>query len=304
MYPSIVIVPTQGFCNRLRALVSAHILANHWKTKCYVIWEKEEACNVMMNDVFSCQFETIDINIVGKAKHFYSPNTHTNAVLQSDSKLLQFDYLVNQGGHEFKHPDMSVFSFLQRKHEFYKSLTFSEPINRMVSSVSFENKKVIGIHFRDFVEKYDKADGYDFTKVSPLDEFVNWIKRIRKTQPDTYFFVSSNTNSILNKLGDRTDILTLENEEKRRDSADGIVHAVSDLLLLSKCQYIIGSISSSFSDEACFFNFITKYCLGKKRDSVDVDSASYHCYGFAQLYEKNMLLPNLNILCDMYKENF
>ena len=25
MYPSIVIVPTQGFCNRLRALASAHL---------------------------------------------------------------------------------------------------------------------------------------------------------------------------------------------------------------------------------------------------------------------------------------
>ena len=31
--PDVVIVPTQGFCNRLRAIASGHILAQQLKTK-------------------------------------------------------------------------------------------------------------------------------------------------------------------------------------------------------------------------------------------------------------------------------
>lgn len=301
--PSVVVIPTQGFCNRLRALASAHILANYWKTKCYVIWEKEEGCNVQFDDIFSCQFETIGIQTVAKAKHYFSPQVHTNNVLTND--LQSYEYLVIQGGHEFKHPDMSVFAFLQHKHAFYNSLTFSASVNGLVESKlsAFQNKKVIGIHFRDFIEKYDRADGYDFTKASPLENFVHWIKKICDEQPQTWIFLSSNTNRIIDRLGNdsaiQQRIITLSHSDKRRDSVEGIVHAVADLLLLSKCNYIIGSVSSSFSDEACFFHFISKYCLGKRQSVSD----SYHCYGFDQIYGENMLLPNINILCDMYKEN-
>ena len=304
MVVKIVIIPTQGFCNRIRAMSSAFVLSKYLNTQFYVIWDKEIGCNCDWKTIFTNRFDSISINDIKKFKYFFNPSLHTNEVLSKYSNLNDIEYLVIQGGHEFKHPNQSLANFINEKSKFYKSLKFTSNIMDKVNFIledKFYNEKPIGIHFRDFIETHDKADAYNFTKVSTPEAFVHYINSLIKTQPNVKLFLSTNSDRIIKIIKNsiknyEKHIITLDDNDKSRESNEGIIDAVVDLLLLSECKYIIGTISSSFSDEACFFNKISKLCIGSE------NIEKYHCFGFDTILGYKMLLPNFNILCDIYKE--
>jgi hypothetical protein len=289
MFPNIVLIPTQGFGNRLRAIASSFILAEYMHVKFFMNWEKEECCNVDIHDIFLTQFDSIKLNEIDN--YFFNPSLHTNVILDKISTINNIDYLVIQGGHEFKHFNMSENDFIKKKHTFYKSLIFNDNISNYVSNFNLP-KHTIGIHFRDFISKYDLLDGLDFSKESPIDLFILEIKRILQSKPNTKFFLSSNSKfpyQFIKDIINKDNLLTTTFDDISRNSTQGIQHCVADFLLLSNCKYIIGTSSSSFSDESCFFNLITKHCISKKISNI------YHCYGLSINYNKAFLLFNSSI---------
>jgi hypothetical protein len=287
----IVLIPTQGFCNRLRALASAYILSKYLNSKFYLIWKPEECCNIKYDDIFNNKFETIDINELNKYNYFFNPNIHTNVIL-SDKNVYNNDYLVIQGGHEFKHENMSMFDFLEKKRNFYKSLKFTNSINNIVNGYLI-NPGTIGIHFRDYIKKYDEADGRIFNEESPIELFIIKMKNIMNKHPHYSFFVSTNSNEILDKLNNLfpNKITSMKNVSSERNDYTSMINAIANVVLLSKCQFIIGTYMSSFSDEACFFNMIPKLCI-----SIKSNENNYHCYGYNEIFGEKMLLPSFNIL--------
>jgi hypothetical protein len=300
--PQIVLMPTQGLCNRLRAIASAHILATFLETTYYVIWEKEECCNCDITDLFKNHFYSIDLEDIIDSRYLYSPNTHTDklipVVFPKDYTPNQYDYIIIKGGHEFKHGDMLETSFIQKKQMFYSNLIVQPSITSIIGLM--DTSECVGIHYRDFIPKYDAMDGRDFTKSSPLDDFVKIVKHMFSKNQKTRFFVSSNTIRAKNAIADiipNENIMVIDDVHTDRNTLLGVQYAVANLLLLSKCKYIIGTLMSSFSDEACFFNNISKVCIGHE------DVKTYHCHGFGQIMHHKMLLPNFNILCDIYKDN-
>lgn len=293
--PKIIVIPTQGFCNRLRTIASTYILANFLQTDFYVIWEQEECCNCQISDIFATSFPTIDFKTIISSKYLYLPDHHTNTIMHI---MHEYEYVVIKGGHEFKHPSMDVLSFIQQKHFFYNDLKFSDEIMGIVRSYSIDND-CVGIHYRDFIPKYDALDGRNFSETSPLDSFLTIVSKIYSNNRNATFFISSNTDIALRsveKIVPKNNIHVIHNVITARDTKEGIIYAVANLLVLSKCKYIVGTLMSSYSDEACFFNLRTKLCLGN--ESI----TGYHCYGFENVLQYKMLLPNLNILYDIYKE--
>jgi len=293
--PILVSIPTQGLCNRLRAIASTHILASLLNTDYYVLWKPEECCNCELEDIFMSNFKTITLDVIKSKNYLFLPNTHTNEIFHL---MKDYDYVVIQGGHEFKHPSMDVTTFIDLKHTFYSNLQFTYEILTLSNCIS--TKDCIGIHYRDFIPKYDSADGRNFSELSSLEAFTTIILDCLKKNPNTNLYLSSNTDKASYYFSQhipQTSFITIQNENNGgRDSKNGIVNAVVDLLLLSKCRFIIGTNMSSFSDEACFFNKISKLCVG------DEKIGSYHCYGFEKVLGCNMLLPDINILSDIYKE--
>lgn len=294
MIPKIVLIPTQGLCNRLRAMASAHILAKFLKTSYYIIWEKEECCNCDLSDLFSNHFYNIDLEYVVNSKYMYAPNTHTNMLM---GVLNEYEYIIIKGGHEFKHPDMSEPVFINNKNAFYSKLVLTPSVETILETVN--STDAVGIHYRDFVPKYDALDGRDFSKTSPLEEFVKIIKQMVSQNINIKFFLSSNTLKAKQRIAEIVkpdNIIQLEDADTERNTVIGVKYALANLILLSRCKYIIGTLMSSFSDEACFFKNISKLCIGNE------EIQSYHCYGFGQIMNHKMLLPNFNVLCDIYKD--
>lgn len=285
----IILIPTQGFCNRLRAIASAYILASFLKTKLYVNWIPEECCNCKITDILLSRFDTKDLNDIKTSTYIFNPRVHTEHFLQS-SDFLNVDYLVIQGGHEFKHKNMSELDFLKKKNMFYNSLKWVSEINEIVNEKQLSN--AVGIHFRDFIKQFDDSDGRDFSKVSPLESFEKYTLDL-VTNSDYNFFISSNSDKAyktLSKIIPYDRLHTLSDINVSRNCPKGIIHAVANLLILSKCKFIIGTVFSSYSDEACFFNMIMKLCIGNEKIT------KYHCYGYNELYSYNTLLPDFQTL--------
>lgn len=285
----IVLIPTQGFCNRLRAIACAYILASFLKTRFYINWIPEECCNCKITDILETSFDIKDLKEIHNTKYLFNPNVHTEHFLQS-SEFKNLDYLVIQGGHEFKHPNMLEIDFLKQKQKFYNSLKWVDEINNIVNANCFSN--VVGIHFRDYIKQFDESDGRDFSKISPIEDFEKYVQHL--VHKSNYkFFISSNSDkaySTLSKIipNDRLNILYDINVS--RNCKKGIIHAVANFLILSKCTFIVGTIFSSYSDEACFFNMIMKLCIGNEKVT------KYHCYGYKEFYKYNTLLPSFQTL--------
>jgi hypothetical protein len=293
--PTIIFIPTQGLCNRLRAFASANILANFLQATFYVNWIPEPCCNCSLDDLISNHFSSFDLQKISNLKSvLHKPTIHTNYLI---SEFDKYDYVIIEGGHEFKHPDMDIYTFINKKHEFYNSFEFSNTIQKMLHNCN-NIKDCVGVHFRDFVDTYDKQDGRVFNEVSPIQDFISIIKKVYHTNPTTKFFLSSNTNFAYDHIKHiipNENILYLHNIETNRNNSLGIIHAFLSLILLSKTSFIIGTVMSSFSDEACFFNKISKICIGNE------EIKSYHCHGFNTVFEYKMLLPNFQILDRIHK---
>ena len=178
---------------------TAHILVNYLKSKFFIVWEKEECCFCELEDIFSTKFETTDLKTILDTKYFYSPQTHTNTIMH---RIHEFDNIVIKGGHEFKHPDIPVVSFLKQKQHFYQSLIFSSQVTQTINHYDFDMSEcVVGIHFRDFLPKYDALDNRDFSKISPIESFVELIKKIHTKDTNTKFLYppTQTKRSILSK---------------------------------------------------------------------------------------------------------
>lgn len=287
----IILIPTQGFCNRLRAIASTYVLSKFLNTDFYVIWNPEECCNIDCGEIFMTKFNSINLEEIKNKNYFYNPNIHTNIILNNND-IYKLDYLIIQGGHEFKHPNMSLYDFIKEKNIFYKSLKFTKSVRNIVNEFLMLNGTKIGIHYRDYIKKYDEADGRKFNEESPIEIFIEKMKNILKNNPKASFFISTNSDESLNKFKSIfPNIIHINNQSNERNDKNSIIQAVANVILLSKCKFIIGTHMSSFSDEACFFNMIPKLCISKsKSDNV------YHSYGFSEIFGEKMLLPSFDIL--------
>lgn len=309
MPPSIVIIPTQGLCNRLRAIASAYVLAKYLKTEMYMIWNPEECCNCEFNDLFTNNFPSIDLNIIKDKKYLFDPRIHTERILNdlASLELEDLDYIVIEGGHEFKSPNVSEKDFVLAKSNFYNNLTCVDSIEQYVSnfiSNQFnQDSLIIGVHFRNFIKKYDRADGRDFSRDSPIESFINRIKEINETNIKCQFYLSSNSEDAIKMIKQSVptaNFIVETNSSLNRNSKIGIQHALQSLIIMSKTQYIIGTYMSSFSDEASFFQLIPKECVGLRTNN------SYHCYGFSIVFNKGFLFHNAKLFLHLqnHTENY
>ena len=82
----IVVIPTQGLANRLRAIAYARVLADFMNTTFHMVWVPEAACNCTFDSLFdSPRIPTINIDTdVASKTYLYKPNVHTSSLLQEN----------------------------------------------------------------------------------------------------------------------------------------------------------------------------------------------------------------------------
>ena len=296
-FNKIVLYPTQGFGNRIKAITSAKVLADYLNITLHINWSKEDCINAEYNDIFSDDPNSISEDIFGRQSYIFKPNTHVEETLIKIKKNnICVETLVIQGGHCFKHFDMSTSEFIKRKHEVSKNLKWKKEILEKVEHLNIK-ENTIGLHIRRFVRKYDEEDNkkskmFEQFKCELIFYFII-IDKILRTNKDTdiTIFCCSNYNTVKQEINNKykEHVIIHDNTSFDRSRNEDVINSVVDFIALSRCDLIIGAYFSSFSDEACFINLVPKVCVSDKEELLE-----YHTNGYDKKFKT--LIPSHNKL--------
>ena len=68
----IIVIPTQGFANRMRMLISSIIYAKSLNLPLLVCWIASEECNIELNEIFTNDmFDTINFEDIQNTNYCY-----------------------------------------------------------------------------------------------------------------------------------------------------------------------------------------------------------------------------------------
>lgn len=311
----IIAVPLCGFGNRLKFLASISGIAKKLKIKnVKVLWRPSIDCNIAHEDVFkgirSMTFITED-ELPEKSTIMYYGYVHMNEILTTIDEDLKVEQnitkstLLIEGGHECKHPKTSMLEFLKLKQKFYNSINWTTKVEKAIKEIYGDGEiPKIGVHYRHVNKETDEADVkanelVNFSYNSPFNVFEDLLRQFK--QP--FFFIS---NSFYHKkyIQDNVPKGVVVNikDSNNRSSRDSMFLSVVEFVLLTRCEIIVGSYFSSFSDEASYFKYAMKLMpiapniIANKRD-LEIFKTQYHSVLKPVNVDEYLLLhPNTNDL--------
>lgn len=301
MISTIICVPICGFANRLKFLASIDGIAKKLKCKdVKVVWNKTMNCNIYHTDIFDkiSGLEFIsESDVPPKDQMLYYGYIHMDSIqvkLKEEQSVKSI--LLIEGGHESKHMDTSLVDFIKTKTKFYNSIVWSK--NLCTRLDNFGEIPTIGIHYRHVNKTYDSADVkanplINFSLNSPFSEFEEFIKKNKHKM----FFISNSLyhkKYIEEKYSKKVTIIN-DNEDNERNSTESMLNSVFEFILLTKCELIVGSYFSSFSDEASYFNMVPKVMpllskIVNNQTDIQIFKRQYHSVNKPCLFDKYLVL--------------
>lgn len=256
-----IFYPVGGLANRMRVIDSAFCLSRKLNKPYRIIWLKDNGLNCSFSTIWKpidylLDTESNFLYLFFKFKRKYS---FFRKILKISEKFRilkvysqdEYDELFKMMNQPKKLNKyllciISSFSSFYAKEKFNCSLFDLQPdIKKLVDKESEAfHKNTIGVHIR-------RTDNIDSIQKSPLELFVNRMKTELKKEPNTNFYIASDSEDVKSELknlfGDR---VKLPSGELSRNSETGIVQAVVELYTLSRTNKVYGSFYSSFSQAA------------------------------------------------------
>lgn len=303
----LIIITTQGFGNRLKILASSRILSDYLNIPLFVCWDDTADCNIKLDDIFDEKntINQITLDEFKDTKYVFFGRVHTNSIFDNimevvEDKDNEFDYLLIEGGHEFKYKDIQRLQFLQQKQAFYRSLKFNNNIiQRYNNFISEVGEKYITIHYRDINETFDSLDikhnsVVNFVENSPINKFFEVVEKLKSNLP---IVIVSNTKRFYTEYSKKygeEGVFTTGIEICDRSKSDNMISSLVDFNILANSSLIIGNYFSSFSDEASFFNLIPKITplSNELIENIQTTVNNYHCLNYS--FIDNIAALNFN----------
>lgn len=237
-----------GLCNRLRAMMSARALATETDCPLTVFWKTDSEMNVCWRDLFLAppDFKILDMKpetiwsrlLFSRYKKYATLPNNPQVIEESLRKSSKWKPWTLFTCSEFYRPDRVDYSFVR------PIPSLADEIARVWHDIGGDRVEVRGIHIR-------RTDNAKSIEHSPDRLFFERIRLDLQQNPDLVFFLATDDDSVKVEMRERfgVSVYTRGNLAKRED-AQGVLDAVIDLFLLSKCSKIYGSYWSSFSGVA------------------------------------------------------
>jgi hypothetical protein len=272
----IVIEPTGGLCNRLRALDSAIAFSINNNLKLNVLWILNSDCNCKFSDLFIVPTEFNRLTELKSGtltrilKKFLKIQFSCFPNYYLDHKSIK--NLKRQSGSAFRgikdildklHNYNSV--YIQSSNRFYYTSSYPPfssfiPRNSIQTIINhYKEENMIGVHIRH-------TDNKKSIVYSPLEKFIDYMKKEIVDDIDVKFFVATDDpqSEIILKEIFSNRIVTHSKKSLDRNDPLAIQDAVIDLYCLANCRKLIGSYWSSFSETASEISGIDKVIIGKE----------------------------------------
>ncbi|MGM9695101.1 MAG: hypothetical protein ACI3YC_08855 [Alloprevotella sp.] len=255
-FPTVVLTPQGGLCNRLRVLLSGLSLSRAAAVSVSVEWERDDDCRARFDELF----EPLDTsNFCVCRRHWWArPITRQN---------LHWPQLVRavlgwevQRANYFPAAPEELRSLAERHRKVYVSggsvsfpyapsllqeLRPLPEIQARINAITREfPEEIVGVHIRRTDNTVSRAE-------SEPEDFVKAMEEEVQKHPDVVFFLATDDLAVKKDLCRRFGgkILTLPVPTCRK-SVEGIRNAIVDLWCLARTKRLIGSYWSSFTDTA------------------------------------------------------
>ncbi len=142
------------------------------------------------------------------------------------------------------------------------AIIFQDKYINVARKIIDDKDQVVGVHIRGTDHEVAK-------KNSPVDMFIDIMRHELENNPNVRFYLSTDEigiqNTIVSLFGDK--IITYE-KNFIRETEDGLLDGIIDMLCLSFCSKIYGSYSSQFSGFAAEYGNIEKITVKKEGDVI------------------------------------
>ena len=263
----IILEPLGGLANRMRVIASGIWLKEKLQTELTVVWNENYELNCSYNLLFE---DNGAFSILKKERKYNYIKTSTQTSLTKKistyivNKLIGIDYCIQESDlykivskdiyEAVKKPKITYIQTCQEFGDNLFAFQYFTPVLSIIDKIDSVTNAftpfTIGIHIR-------RTDNMNYIKYSPLDLFINEMKKELGTQKDTTFFLCTDDqeveDTIITIFGEK--VITYKKKISRQTSR-GMQDAVVDLYCLSKTQKILGSYWSSFAEIASRFNNI------------------------------------------------
>ena len=261
MKKELMLIPSGGLANRMRAIASAYNLTQQVGSRLQVVWFRDWALHAPFRDIFMPveQLSLRDATVVDhllydrpRRRNLYVPELPQRLLFErrihersvSPLKERGFDFAEWARGH---HCYMSCYQvFGSFPNTLYGELF--HPVSAVTDGVERFRQQfsshTIGLHIR-------RTDNAESIASSPTQLFVEAVEREVDAHADTKVFLATDSEEVKAELCRRfAGRILFQQAAADRSSTDGIRGGLIDMYTLAATHAIYGSAGSSFSPMA------------------------------------------------------
>lgn len=259
----IIVIPTSGLGNRMRAIAAGYALATEFHKPLDVVWHKEAGLNADFCDIFATEHLPFKVKTVASLKYLflYDIPRKKNGFFPAFLRLFdsrKWLYHDRKTAERMEDEDFRRLADENRDLVIiscYPFYTFEEGILRQlfkpgkiveerIAEITQGENPEIALHIR-------RTDNNLSIANSPLCLFESVLVNEISRDKEVKIFVATDDESTKSYMAQTYGKNIMYNPAAaRRDTIQGMVDAVAELEIISKCRRIYGSYTSSYSEVA------------------------------------------------------
>lgn len=249
------IIPTAGLCNRMRAIASAVYISKKLDCPLHIIWNQYEGLHARFDDLFQdipAEIATLEENYNWKFAINYTKDYLIRRPFLCKYSQVIYNLSIYAGGDIFKKIKNNAKSLLliscYPMSDLYEPNSLFVPKAEIQEMINLATQQftthTIGVHIR-------RTDNTLSIEDSPIEGFVNILKKEVNDDPDVSFYLASDDKEVKTYMRQKfPNRILIGDNVVSRNSLEGMKFAVAELFTLSKTNKIIGSNYSSYSQIA------------------------------------------------------
>jgi hypothetical protein len=267
----IVVVPRNGYANRLQAWASAAIIAAQWDVPLMVFWDPEAIAPAAPTDLFAASLVSrsfIDDGAFHRLAGRHPADIPRYLTVDQDRSLVvlaghdrgeqvfmpQVERLLTDSsrawtlviiaGGRFRLSNGEGFS--HQRGIFYRRLQWSEKLEERVARGLATNREFVALHIRQT----------DRSRTAPTQQQVrDGLQRLRDRTATRSLFVSADTSTALHDWKERARRLgfvawSMDGVDHDRRQVRSGIDALADWRILAASEALVHPANSTFSEEA------------------------------------------------------
>jgi ribosome biogenesis protein Nip4 len=251
----IILVPTDGLCNRMRSIASGIYIAQKLDRSLTVYWRKNQDCFADYTNLFEpVKINNMEVLPLKLVDFYLFADRKLNLFLPGKIRTFFFDTQIARfhiekgdifekikGNKIYLSSGSSMAEHYPLIKIFQPKIEIKEQINAIIQQFS---TNTIGVHIR-------RTDNNMSIQHNSINDFCDAMDREIAFNPDTKFYLATDDaevkTALLTTFGNK---IIYHEGILSRTNVQGMQNAVIDLWCLSNTKKILGSFFSSYSEIA------------------------------------------------------